>query len=241
MTAFAISAIGLGRIALWQVVRACVADFRLTGAPSPCLEVDLSDGQRRGYLVLRPPLLNDLIVAPTREIVGIEDLHLQSTGAPNYFDAAWRARSFLKGADGLPERDKMQSSPTPPSYGARTSTHPRGLSPIPCQTRARGGCTERPDWQMGTNRAVVPHTMFWGMRIAERIFRASRRSGLPWTPLQARPYPRGPDDRGRRRAGRRRRSIPDSRFLRRGNGRAETCSRAACSIGTARPGSRPSD
>ncbi len=108
MAAFAISATGLGRLALWQVVQTCVANFRLTGAPSPCVEVDPSDGPRRGYLVLRPPLLHDLIVAPTREIVGIEDPHLQSPGAPNYFDAAWRARAFLKGADGrVPEHDEI--------------------------------------------------------------------------------------------------------------------------------------
>ena len=41
-TAFAI---GLDRLALWQIVRACVADFKLTGAPFPCLEVDLSGGE----------------------------------------------------------------------------------------------------------------------------------------------------------------------------------------------------
>ena len=41
-TAFATTATGLDRLVLWQVVRACVADFKLTGAPFPCLEVDLS-------------------------------------------------------------------------------------------------------------------------------------------------------------------------------------------------------
>jgi CDP-diacylglycerol pyrophosphatase len=52
--------------------------------------------------------LNDLIVAPTREIVGIEDPFLKLDGAPNYFNAAWRARSFLKRSDGrTPERDEI--------------------------------------------------------------------------------------------------------------------------------------
>jgi CDP-diacylglycerol pyrophosphatase len=50
-TAFATTAIGLDRLALWQVVRACVADFKLTGAPLPCLEVDLSGGEERGHVV----------------------------------------------------------------------------------------------------------------------------------------------------------------------------------------------
>ena len=33
MTAFVAFAVGLNRQALWQVVRACVADFKLTTAP----------------------------------------------------------------------------------------------------------------------------------------------------------------------------------------------------------------
>jgi hypothetical protein len=36
--AFATFAVGLDRMALWQVVRACVADFKLTGTPLPCLD-----------------------------------------------------------------------------------------------------------------------------------------------------------------------------------------------------------
>ena len=56
LTAATAFAIGLDRLALWQVVRACVADFKLTGAPFPCLEVDLSGGEARGDVVLRSPL-----------------------------------------------------------------------------------------------------------------------------------------------------------------------------------------
>ena len=92
MTAFAAFAAGLHREALWQVVRACVADFKLTTAPFPCLAVNLSGGEERGYVVLRPPLMHDLILSPTRRIVGIEDPFLQLPDAPAYFDAAWRAR-----------------------------------------------------------------------------------------------------------------------------------------------------
>ena len=123
VTAFATVAAGLDRLALWPVVRACVADFKLTGAPFPCLKVDISDGEERGDVVLRPPLLHDLILAPTRKIVGIEDPFLQSPEAPNYLDAAWRARSFLKGADGqapAARRGRPWSS-TPPLSGPRIS------------------------------------------------------------------------------------------------------------------------
>jgi CDP-diacylglycerol pyrophosphatase len=62
-TTFAKSTTGLDRLALWPVVRACVADFKLTGAPFPCLKVDLSSDDQRGYVVLRSPLLNELIVS----------------------------------------------------------------------------------------------------------------------------------------------------------------------------------
>ena len=85
VTAFAAFAAGLDRLALWSVIQACVADFKLTGAPFPCLKVDLADGEERGYVVLRPPLLHDLILAPTRKIVGIEDPFLQSRGGAELF------------------------------------------------------------------------------------------------------------------------------------------------------------
>ena len=107
-TAFVAFAMGLNRQALWQVVRACVADFKLTTAPYPCLAVNLSGGEERGYVVLRPPLMHDLILSPTRQIVGIDAQVLRLPNAPAYFDAAWRARSFLADAGGRPpNRDSV--------------------------------------------------------------------------------------------------------------------------------------
>ena len=91
------------RQALWLTVQACVADFKLTGAPFPCLQVDLDGGEERGYVVLRDPFRPpDTILAPTRSVTGIEDPWLRSPDAPNYFAAAWRARPVLKSADGAP-------------------------------------------------------------------------------------------------------------------------------------------
>ena len=93
------------RQALWQTIRACVADFRLTGEPFPCLLVDLTGGEERGYVILRAPFgLSDTILAPTRKVVGVEDPWLQSPDAPNYFEAAWRARSLLSWRDSGPPR-----------------------------------------------------------------------------------------------------------------------------------------
>jgi CDP-diacylglycerol pyrophosphatase len=167
VTAFVTSAIGLDRLALRQVVRACVADFKLTGAPFPCLEVDLSSGEERGDVVLRPPLLNELIVAPTRESIGLEDPFLQSARAPNYFDAAWRARSFLSGADGrAPERDEIALVAN--SAVARTQDqlhiHVGCLRPH-ARLMLAAAAPNVPIGKWVRIGAVVPHTMFWGMRI----------------------------------------------------------------------------
>jgi len=38
MTTFATPAVGLERLALWQVVQACIVDFKLTGAPFRAFE-----------------------------------------------------------------------------------------------------------------------------------------------------------------------------------------------------------
>ena len=96
LTVVAAWALGLDRQALWPVVRACVATYKLSGSPFPCLKVDLGGGEGRGFVVLRPPIGDaDTILAPTRRITGVEDPFLQSPDAPNYFAEAWEARSFL--------------------------------------------------------------------------------------------------------------------------------------------------
>jgi CDP-diacylglycerol pyrophosphatase len=83
------------RQALWQVVRACVATYELTGAAFPCLKVDLTGGVQNGYAVLRPPFgKSDTILTPTRKVVGVEDTWLQNPSSPNYFQAAWNARAL---------------------------------------------------------------------------------------------------------------------------------------------------
>jgi CDP-diacylglycerol pyrophosphatase len=166
-TAFATLAIGLDRMALWQVVRACVADFKLTGSPFPCLEVDLSGGEERGSVVLRPPLLNDMILAPTRRIVGIEDPFLQSPGAPNYFDAAWRARSFLKGADGrTPDRDAVGLVVNSAVVRGQDQLHIHvGCIHPSARDAIAAAAPNVPIGGWARVGAVVPHQTFWGTRI----------------------------------------------------------------------------
>lgn len=97
------------RSALWSVVQACVLDHELTGGPFPCLQVNVAEGVDRGFVVLRPPLGDkDLILAPTRKIIGIEESSVKAAEAPNYFENAWNARSVLTADSGrLPERDEV--------------------------------------------------------------------------------------------------------------------------------------
>jgi CDP-diacylglycerol pyrophosphatase len=104
LTAGAALALAPDRDGLWKVVGACVADQRLTGLPFPCLAVDLGEGQARGHILLRPPWANDLILSPTRRIVGIEDPFLQSPAAPNYFAESWAARGMIATAKAVRRR-----------------------------------------------------------------------------------------------------------------------------------------
>jgi CDP-diacylglycerol pyrophosphatase len=168
-TAFATFAIGLDRMALWQVVRACVADFKLTGTPFPCLEVDLSGGDERGAVVLRSPVSDDTILAPTRRITGIEDPFLQSPGAPNYFDAAWRARTFLKGADGqAPERDAIALIVNSAVVRGQDQLHIHVGCLLPYARRVLAAAAPKvPMGEWAPIGAVIPHSMFWGFRIRE--------------------------------------------------------------------------
>jgi CDP-diacylglycerol pyrophosphatase len=166
-TGFATFAIGLDRMVLWQVVRACVADFKLTGTPFPCLEVDVSGGEERGNVVLRPPLSDDTILAPTRRIIGVEDPFLQSPVAPNYFDAAWRVRMFLKGADGqVPERDAIALVVNSGSVRVEDQLHIHVGCLLPTARLALAAAAPKvPMGEWARIGAVVPHTMFWGLRI----------------------------------------------------------------------------
>ncbi len=165
--AFAAYAMELHRTALWQVVRACVADYKLTGAPFPCLEVNVSGGEDRGNVVLRPPLSDDTVVAPTRRIIGIEDPFLRSPEAPNYFDAAWSARTFLKAADGqAPERDAIALFVNSAVVRTQDQLHIHVGCLIPYARRTIAAAAPRvPIGEWAQIGPVVPHTMFWGYRI----------------------------------------------------------------------------
>jgi CDP-diacylglycerol pyrophosphatase len=167
--AFAAYAMELHRMALWQVVRACVADYKLTGAPFPCLEVNLAGGEARGDVVVRPPLTDDTILVPTRRIKGVEDPFLQSPEAPNYFDAAWRASAFLKDAGGrVPERDDIALFVNSAIVRTQDQLHIHMSCLLPNARRTLAAVAPKvPMGGWAEIGPVVPHTMFWAYRIAE--------------------------------------------------------------------------
>lgn len=84
--------------ALWHLVRdQCVADEMAHRDPAPCAAVDLDGGWA---------LLKDLegprqyLLIPTAKVAGIESQELIAPDVPNYFAAAWQARSFTEAAAG---------------------------------------------------------------------------------------------------------------------------------------------
>jgi CDP-diacylglycerol pyrophosphatase len=96
LATFSAAAAVENREALWGVVQMCRINYEITGAAFPCLEANVGDGARQGYVILQPPLGHpDLILSPTRKISGVEEPGLATEDAPNYFEMAWSARSVL--------------------------------------------------------------------------------------------------------------------------------------------------
>lgn len=92
MSAMATPAHTAHRGALWAVVRGCLLDSRVTGSPWPCLSVDHQDG----VVVLPDPKRpTQVLVTPTIHVSGIESRQLLNPSAPNYWRAAWSARTWV--------------------------------------------------------------------------------------------------------------------------------------------------
>ena len=168
----ALSALGVfaaspSRQALWQAVRACVADFKLTGVPFPCLLVDLTGGEEQGYVVLRAPFgPPDTVLAPTRKLIGVEDPWLQSPNAPNYFEAAWRARPYLKGLDGRsPESDGFALAVNSALTRSQDQLHIHLGCLLPAiNHRLSTLASGLPIGVWVPLRDLIPGSMLWGLR-----------------------------------------------------------------------------
>ena len=79
--------------ALWNIIsQKCVPNEREYGQPKPCDKVDLT-GE---YVVLKDrDGATQFLVMPTDRITGIEDPAILAPNAPNYWEDAWEARSFV--------------------------------------------------------------------------------------------------------------------------------------------------
>ena len=167
LSALATWASPLDRGALWGVVRACIADKNLTGSPFPCLDIDLTGGEQRGYVVLREPFTHEMILAPTQRIIGVEDPLLYARHAPNYFDAAWRAHSFLRGPDGKPpDRERVVLAVNSAVVRSQDQLHIHIGCLVPAaeaSVRSIAPRLQPGEWaQVGP---IIPHSMFWGLLI----------------------------------------------------------------------------
>jgi CDP-diacylglycerol pyrophosphatase len=92
--------------AIWRIVHdKCVPDQQAHGKPAPCALVDLSGGEANGVAILKD--INGVaqyLAMPTRRIVGIESPEILDVASPNFWRAAWAARSFLNQSLALKER-----------------------------------------------------------------------------------------------------------------------------------------
>lgn len=83
--------------ALWHIVHdQCLPNLERTGTPAPCVKADLGQGEARGYIVLkdRKGVLQYLLI-PSGKVRGIESPALLDPNAPDYWGAAWTARSYM--------------------------------------------------------------------------------------------------------------------------------------------------
>ncbi len=156
--AFAAYAMDLHRMALWQVVRACVADYKLTGAPFPCLEVNLAGGEGRG---------------PRRPASAVVERHGPGPDAADHWNrgpvpaVARSAELFRRrlararvpqrcGRTGPRARRDRAFRELRNCEDSGPAPHPRGLPLSIRAPYARGCGAEGPDGRMGADRAGRP-------------------------------------------------------------------------------------
>lgn len=167
----AVTALAKGRReALWQVVQLCVANHNWTGASFPCLTVNTSDGEERGYIVLRRPVGRpDTILAPTRKITGLEDPLLRSSETPNYFLDAWNERTLVSDRIQRPLAHEQVALAVNSRY---TRTQDQFHIHIGCVDREASEILDTISPDLSANRWVRARKRFygfdiWGLQIAK--------------------------------------------------------------------------
>jgi CDP-diacylglycerol pyrophosphatase len=86
--------------ALWNIVHTlCVPNEEQHNNPAPCRLVELHNGEPNGYVLLKDLAgASQFLLIPTARVPGIESTALLAPGAPNYFAAAWRFRTYVERA-----------------------------------------------------------------------------------------------------------------------------------------------
>lgn len=90
------------RDTLWNIVHGQCVPGQRRGDPSPCAAVGTAtEREDSGYAVLkdRSGVAQHLLI-PTERVSGIQDPAVIAPDAPNWFDPAWRARTYVESALG---------------------------------------------------------------------------------------------------------------------------------------------
>jgi CDP-diacylglycerol pyrophosphatase len=79
---------------LWHIVHdGCVREQQLHGRPTPCAAVNLAEG----WAVFKDDThKTQVLLVPTKRVTGIEDPQIVVADAPNYWKAAWNARTYVE-------------------------------------------------------------------------------------------------------------------------------------------------
>ena len=105
--------------ALWKIVGGRCVPNAQSGNPAPCAEVTAD------WAVLKD--INgatQYLLIPTARITGIESPAVLAPDAPNYFAAAWQARSFVEARAGHPlPRDAVLLAINPPGARSQNQLH----------------------------------------------------------------------------------------------------------------------
>ncbi|MFV8248352.1 CDP-diacylglycerol diphosphatase [Bdellovibrio bacteriovorus] len=83
--------------ALWNIISTqCLPLHKIGEEKNPCIEVNIAHGEEKGYVVFKDRV-GDLqyLLMPTEKITGMESPEIRDAGATNYFDLAWKAKTYM--------------------------------------------------------------------------------------------------------------------------------------------------
>lgn len=84
--------------ALWNIISTqCLPAHKNGDAGNPCIEVNTSPDEAHGYVVFKDRVGElQYLLMPTAKITGVESPAILADDATNYFDLAWKARSYME-------------------------------------------------------------------------------------------------------------------------------------------------